>query len=118
MGTWDRQTIQELLTRETYVGRWAYKKTRQMPLPGSDASRTVPAPREEWLWVSVPAIIDEDLFAAAQDRAKHNAVMAQRNRKFTYLFSGMVSCLMFRLVFGAKPSSIPWLDRSWTHVHV
>jgi site-specific DNA recombinase len=92
MGTWDGTTVHAILTRETYVGRWAYKKTRQKPLPGGDASRTVPAPREEWLWVAVPAIIDEELFAAAQDRAKHNVTMARRHRKFTYLFTGMVTC--------------------------
>jgi site-specific DNA recombinase len=91
-GTWDGFTVHRMLTSETYIGRWAYKKTRFVPKPGSDESHVVPAPREDWLWVDVPAIIDEELFEAAQDRMKHNAVMAKRNRKFTYLFSGMISC--------------------------
>jgi site-specific DNA recombinase len=48
---------------------------------------------EEWIEVSVPGIIDQDVFDAAQSRMEKNQNMARRNNKsHNYLLRGLVSC--------------------------
>src|SRR5215468_7066003 len=42
-------------------------------------------PKEEWLAIPVPPIIDQETFRAAQIQKQHNARMSRRNRKFEYL---------------------------------
>jgi site-specific DNA recombinase len=61
-------------------------------VPGADKTRTVKQPKEDWLWVDIPAIIDRETFDAAQERIKHNTIMAARNSTFQYLFRGMFKC--------------------------
>jgi site-specific DNA recombinase len=91
-GVWAESVINKMLQSETYIGTWYYRKTKCVPVPGRDKSKQVPAPREDWLSVPVPAIISEDLFKAVRYTAERNAALAQRNRRYTYLFSGMLSC--------------------------
>jgi site-specific DNA recombinase len=45
-------------------------------------------PREEWIAVKVPAIIDAETFQAAQERLARNKIQAKRNRKREYLLIG------------------------------
>lgn len=85
-----------MLKSETYIGRWAYRKSKRVPVPNSDETKMVPAPRTDWLWVDVPPIIDAELFQAAQERREYNARIAKRHQKYTYLFSGMLRCGMCR----------------------
>jgi site-specific DNA recombinase len=92
VGVWCESHVNSILRSETYIGRWHYRKTKCVPIPGSDKSKQVAAPREEWLCVPVPAIIGEETFKAAQQRAQRNAALAKRNRRYDYLFSGMLSC--------------------------
>ena len=49
-------------------------------------------PREDWVAVPVPAIIDADLWAASRAQAAHNKANAARNSKRFYVFRGMLRC--------------------------
>ena len=80
----------------TYSGRKqpAPSKARKSALqpvgPGQSTRRTPP---QEWIGVSVPAIIDQETFDAAQRRLDQNKQMARRNNKtHDYLLRGLVSC--------------------------
>ncbi|MBM4461390.1 MAG: hypothetical protein FJ011_27145 [Chloroflexi bacterium] len=105
-GVWHPATVGYILGNTAYIGKWAYGKTtrvteRVRELP--DGRRALVAvesrddmPRERWIEVDVPAILEgEDgraLFAAAQERLAYNKRNAARNCKRTYLLRGMLTC--------------------------
>ena len=49
-------------------------------------------PREEWVSVSVPAIVPKELFEAVQKKLSRNLELASRNTKNEYLLSGILRC--------------------------
>lgn len=57
-GRWATGTVGRLLRREVYVGRLYLNRTKMEPRPGHRA-RQVRRPKEEWVLVPCPAIIDE-----------------------------------------------------------
>jgi site-specific DNA recombinase len=62
-------------------------------LPVGRGQSIQPNTPEEWIVVSVPAIIDQEIFDAAQSRLDKNQNMARRNNKsHEYLLRGLVSC--------------------------
>jgi len=102
---WDRSVVWAILKNPAYVGKAAFGKTRSGPLrPRLRAQRNgslqprrafsyYDRPPEEWVWIPVPAIIDEDIFAAAQEQLKSNQRQArQRQRGAKYLLQGLVVC--------------------------
>ncbi len=49
-------------------------------------------PPEEWVWVPVPAIVDERVWDAAQTRLRDNRDRSPRNVRRFYLLRGLVLC--------------------------
>jgi site-specific DNA recombinase len=90
--TWSPGTIPGLLTQETYVGRWHYRKTKRIKDQATGKYRHVPRPREEWLSVTVPAIVSPEVFEAAQRRREKNKSQLGHQRKNFYALGGMVKC--------------------------
>ena len=98
---WNVATLRGILRNPAYSGT-AYsnrshacpareRKSALRPLGRGDSSR--PAPPEDWIGVSVPAIIAQEMFEAAQARLDHNLQMAKRhNTQHQYLLRGLVSC--------------------------
>jgi site-specific DNA recombinase len=98
---WNVATLRGILRNPAYSGT-AYsnrthacpareRKSALQPLGRGDSSR--PAPPEDWIGVSVPAIISQEMFDAAQARLDHNLQMAKRhNTQHQYLLRGLVSC--------------------------
>jgi site-specific DNA recombinase len=72
VGVWARGTVWNMFKNETYAGRWTYADTG--------------------LEVSVPAIIQPELWNAAQARLAQNRANASRNLKHDYLFRRRVIC--------------------------
>jgi site-specific DNA recombinase len=56
------------------------------------AARTVDRPREEWLEIPVPAIVDQDTFARVRQRLEDNKRFAARNTKVPSLLQGLAAC--------------------------
>jgi site-specific DNA recombinase len=92
VGIWETSTVYEILHSKTYMGKWAWGKTKTVQRPGSDKTKQIPLPESEWVWVDVPAIIDEELFLLAQKQAEENNRLSPRHKKYTYLFTGMLTC--------------------------
>jgi site-specific DNA recombinase len=98
---WNVASVRGILRSPSYTGI-AYSG-RTCPAParrrksalqpvGSGAS-VQPTPPEEWIAVSVPAIVSQETFTAAQRRLERNVQMARRNNTTTeYLLRGLVSC--------------------------
>jgi site-specific DNA recombinase len=85
-GQWGRSTIAGMLHNTAYIGSWYYNRTKW------ENRRAVPRPREEWIQVEVPAIIDMDLWEVAQKRRMTNAHRAKRNRRRNYLLVSHLTC--------------------------
>jgi len=102
---WDRSTIWGMLRNPAYAGRAAYLKTgrvegtpalnrtaRRQGRSVSRHARTRPRPTAEWIEIAVPAIVDEEMFAAAARRLEDNRRFSARNTKEPSLLMGLVSC--------------------------
>ncbi len=89
---WSEGTIRGILTNETYIGRWYYRKTKSCKNPKTGKRQNVSRPKEEWLMVEVPAIIDEKLFDLVQLRRDENKRVIGKQRKNFYMLGGMMTC--------------------------
>ncbi len=110
-GYWAPSTVRFLIKSEVYLGRWHYRKSKSVAVPGQDVSVAVPAARDNWICVPVPAIIDEATYRAAQERltANKEQALAQWKRKHTYLFSGMITCAACNSAYCGNPGA----DKRW-----
>lgn len=97
---WSNSTLSRLLRRNDYIGKSFYNKTlsvvpqnpRNNGYKRMKKTGRVYKPKEEWLPIAVPAIVDEDLFYRTQEQLKNNTFFNKRNQKFPYLLSGLLFC--------------------------
>jgi len=103
---WNGSTIGNILRSHTYVGTAYSGKTRPIPskrrksaLQPVGRGESVQAnPLEEWIAISVPAIIDQETFDLAQERLSQNKWRARRNNnRHQYLLRSLISCGQCRL---------------------
>ncbi len=99
---WDRSVIWGMLRNPAYAGCAVFGKTMATSgTPGLNrvarlqgratprAVKTVDRPREEWLEIPVPAIVDQDTFARVRQRLEDNKRFAARNTKVPSLLQGL-----------------------------
>ncbi len=96
---WRSSTLGRMLRNETYAGKlYEFRnyrvepKIRRKAFDKHKKSSTAIRPREEWVSVSVPAIVPMDLFEAVQKKLSRNLELARRNTKNEYLLSGVLHC--------------------------
>ncbi len=102
---WDRSVVWAMLRNPAYAGRAVFGKTMATSgTPGLNrvarlqgratprAVKTVDRPREEWLEIPVPAIVNEVTFARVQQRLEDNKRFAARNTKVPSLLQGLAAC--------------------------
>ncbi|WP_203368856.1 recombinase family protein [Cysteiniphilum marinum] len=102
---WDRSTICYMLKNPVYKGQAAFGKKKVGPRinyvrPRKDSceqpKRNVSRYRveeSEWIYIPVPAIIDESLFDAVQDQLLENKKRARVQKQGqTYLLQGLLVC--------------------------
>jgi len=115
---WDRATVWGMLKNPASMGQAAFGKTRSGPLQprlrpprGHDAMprrpvTTTTAPREEWIMIPVPPLVEAELFAAVQEQLQENQRHArQRQRGARYLLQGLVTCHQCGYAYYGKPVS-------------
>jgi site-specific DNA recombinase len=86
--------IGRLLRNEGYIGRAYYNRTECVSdrRPGKGA-RQVRRPRDQWIPLAVPAIVDEELFDAAQRVSYDNSKWSpRRTEPERWLLRGLVKC--------------------------
>ncbi|MBI3263333.1 MAG: recombinase family protein [Acidobacteria bacterium] len=101
---WERSMVWAMLRNPAYRGAACFGKTRvatrqrvtrPLRLRGGLATRDSAnheRPREEWIEIGVPALIDEPTFARAQELLHENKVRARRRTIAPSLVQGLVSC--------------------------
>lgn len=118
-GHWERSVIWGMLKNPAYMGKAAFCKTRHVPrekmtkqtrehggYPKHALSSSRDRPEEEWIFIPVPAIIDENTFYRVQERLKENKKRSPRNNKKShYLLSGLLSCKHCGYALYGKPAS-------------
>jgi site-specific DNA recombinase len=101
---WERSTVWAMLRNPAYIGKACYGKTRSRerkkvtrPLrqrggfsPRCSANQE--QPHDEWIEIPVPAIIDEGMFALAQERLEQNKRYSPRRTLEPTLLQGMLVC--------------------------
>jgi len=101
--SWRFSTVQAILKQPAYTGQAYYNRTRtahemvgQPKKSGRGHRRTpahLPRPREEWIAVAVPALLDQVLWDQAQERLRMNQRFAPRNNKsHFYLLRSLLVC--------------------------
>ncbi len=99
---WSASTVHHILADSicsgtAYSNRYRYvppKSPRRMGEPHTaKASCRQPRPREEWIAIAVPAILDEATTQRAQEQLGRNAVLSfRRNSHYNYLLRCLVTC--------------------------
>ena len=112
---WDPTTIALMLRNTAYVGRAVFGRSRHVqapprlrPLrgrlhPARKPSSRVPVPREEWIEIAVPALIDPAVFEAAQAQLDENRRRRRElRRRPGWLLQGLVVCRRCGYAFYGK----------------
>ncbi|MCP4537511.1 MAG: recombinase family protein [Chloroflexi bacterium] len=103
--TWDRSAVWGMLKNPAYKGLAAFGKTKEGPMrpqlrpqrgcpehpkrPGS----TIDVPQDKWIYIPVPALVDEALFDAVQAQLEENRRRARQHRRGArYLLQGLMEC--------------------------
>jgi site-specific DNA recombinase len=101
---WERSMVWAMLRNPAYRGTACFGKTRvatrqrvtrPLRLRGGIATRDSAnheRPRDEWIEIPVPALIDEPTFARAQELLQENRLRARRRTITPSLVQGLVSC--------------------------
>jgi site-specific DNA recombinase len=88
--TWNPHTVAKMLRNETYMGVWHWGKTRRVKR--GDRIVQEPRPREEWLSLPVPALVDETTWQRAQVQLSRNKANITRTTDREYLLRGVIFC--------------------------
>ena len=102
---WSTSTVAVILRNEAYIGKAAYLKTTstgRRARPNRTGRQRAGAvrrlvgrttrPREEWIGLAVPAILDETTFARAQQRRADNRRFSPRKTAVSTLLQGLCVC--------------------------
>lgn len=102
---WDRKSIYRMLKNPAYKGMAAFGKTKVVPkklrirpskghpIQSKKSYSLEPVPKEKWILIPVPPIIDESLFDAVQEQLEENKrFKRERVTGARYLLQGLVVC--------------------------
>ena len=101
---WDRSVIWAMLKNPAYMGQAAFGKTetcerkritRPLRMKGGFSPRcssNKACPEDEWISITVPALIEKACFDLAQERLKQNKELSFRNTKEPSLLQGIMVC--------------------------
>jgi site-specific DNA recombinase len=99
---WSSCVVRRILSDPTYTGtayanRYTYmvprKPTARGPRAGAATGRGPERPRDEWIAIPVPALIDESTHQNALAQLARNAALARRrNTRHTYLLRCLLTC--------------------------
>jgi site-specific DNA recombinase len=100
-GVWSTSTLTTMLRNEAYIGKahW-YSSIAIEPInPIKQGHRKIKKssrkarPKDEWVYVPVPRIINDELFERTQICIAEHARLNKRSKKYNYLLSGRMECV-------------------------
>ena len=124
-GLWYASTLHGMLSNMAYIGRAVYGHSRYLPSrprlrplrghpqPPKRPGMRVAVPREEWIEVPVPALVNPAVFEAAQTQLAENR---QRKRDSLrgprWLLQGLTVCHRCGYAYYGKTAPVSGRDRS------
>jgi site-specific DNA recombinase len=97
-GQWSWSAVDRILREEAYIDTYYYNRKHCVPIEGGYGKKRqrfkcTLRPKEEWIPISVPPIIDLATFHAAAGRARENEAFSPRNlQEGGYLLRKLVRC--------------------------
>lgn len=97
-GQWSWNTVDHILHDEAYIGTCYYNRKHCIAVEGvygkkGQRYKSTLRPKEEWIPISVPPIIDVTTFQDAASRSKDNQAFSPRNlQSEAYLLRRLVHC--------------------------
>src|SRR5205823_539323 len=103
-GQWNHTAVYNILTNPTYKGQaptFRYKVIGKTATKKS--KRVTERPESEWMWSNVPALVNNDLWEAAQVRLAEGRQLSPGNTKYEqqYLLARRIRCACSYGVRGA-----------------
>lgn len=97
---WRYSAVRRIIANPIYKGEFAAFRQKEVKVivPTKDGLSTrvvkkrVIRPKEEWIIVPVPAIIDSEVWELANQILKKNQETSSRNGKNRYLLTGLIRC--------------------------
>lgn len=108
-GMWHAYTVLSVIERETYAGIWRFG-VRIGPTRNE-------RPKEEWIEVEVPPLVDRETWEAAQELRGQNKIFSRRNKQHDYLLSGLIRCVCGRAMSGEYFSNHQYYSCTWRNNH-
>ncbi len=105
-GIWERSTVWGILRNPAYRGQAAYRKTQVVArtrvtklardhglYPKHLHSSSRERAKEDWIYIAVPSLVSEKMFAKVANQLEENKKLSPRhNTKYPYLLSGLLHC--------------------------
>ena len=95
---WHHTHVGRILSNEAYKGVWNYG--RRHTRSTEDGIKIFEQPRESWIEVAVPPMVDEESWARVQRLKKERRSKSKRNTKTFYLLQHMMRCTECEMLFG------------------
>ncbi|HMN13296.1 MAG TPA: recombinase family protein [Bellilinea sp.] len=108
-GMWHAYTVLSVIERETYAGIWRFG-VRIGPTRNE-------RPKEEWIEVEVPPLVDRETWETAQELRGQNKLYSRRNKQHDYLLSGLIRCVCGRAMSGEFFSDHQYYTCTWRNNH-
>ncbi len=108
---WQSCKIIHILSNEVYAGIWNYG----IRIGSNTGLRR---PKEEWIRIPSPAIIDRETWEAAQAQMTKNKLYAKRHARRTYLLSGLIRCVCGSVMAGGFYSNHKYYFCNWPQNHI
>jgi site-specific DNA recombinase len=91
---WGTSTISRILHNAAYIGRVYFNRTESVPDPRpGKRSKQVPRPREEWIPIAIPSIVDQVTFEAVNHVSRDNSRWSPRRAEpGQWMLRGLVKC--------------------------
>lgn len=95
---WARATVRQILRNPAYIGVWYYGRRDctgyavGRKLPGAQKVRPKEKPREEWIPIPVPAIVEPEVWHRAQEKLREARRLWAGWSRREYLLSGIITC--------------------------
>ena len=122
---WNATTIHGMLDNPAYIGRAVLGRSRMVPAgerlrpirrnspPVPSATQRVAGPREEWIEIAVPALVDRAVFEAAQAQLAENRKRKRQSQAGPrWLLQGLTVCGCCGYAYYAKESTLAPTGRS------
>lgn len=95
-GPWRKETVRQILRQSAYAGMWYYGR-RDCHNMGANRPKHLrgkvrPRPRQDWIGVPMPVVIDQAIWARAQERLERARRLWAGKVRRDYLLSGLLAC--------------------------